>query len=271
MDVSHWPPSAPQARCEGSCTDVRASVTEGRTIPAEARSRWTSAENRAREDISAVVTEVIRPGLEDTTLKPWFHFFPLENLYFWTHSTRWDVMGPHLRFHLHLYPWGTLHLTPFNCLFSPAYNLALKFESQPPRNFQSIHSLPAGKELQVKFCLLCITYGRNSYFASNFNSLELKIKHRYMWSASVQGMNTQNIESKKYAAICSNRSGLWPTGQIDAFLPQNPFFSRHIRESFEVPGFSSIKCCSCCKSTLRQHKTLTIYNTRPCFSEKRCI
>lgn len=142
--------------------------------------------------------------------------------------------------------------------------------SLPVTSSPFIHYLLA-KNCRLNSVSFVSLTGVNSYFAGNFNSLELKIKHRYIWSASVQGMNTQNIESKKYAAICSNRSGLWPTGQIDAFLPQNPFFSRHIRESFEVPGFSSIKRCSCCKSTLRQHKTLTIYNTRPCFSEKRCI
>lgn len=178
----------------------------------------------ARKNIWAVVIKGIRPWLEDTALTSLLHFFPLENWYFCTPNTRWNKMRPHLGFHLQIYSWCTGLLIPFNCVFPPTYNLALKSEFQPPSNFQSTRSLPAGTELQVKFCFPHITHRHKNHFASNFSSLELKVKHRYLWSASEQGMNAQNIDSNKYSASCSNCSGLWPAGQMNAFLPQNPFF-----------------------------------------------
>lgn len=79
VDVSPWPPSAPQARCKRSSTDTGAPAREARTTPAEARHRPT--ENRDRE-VSAAITGRIRPGVEDATLDTLVSFISSRKLVF---------------------------------------------------------------------------------------------------------------------------------------------------------------------------------------------
>lgn len=167
---------------KGTCTHARASGWEDRTITAETWYEWTSNENRAAEDILSGFTERIRPGLEYTTPASVFHFFPLENWYLWTCSTRWD------------HPWGFTYICTADVqhvwLHFPQFTI-LPWNLGPSLPVISSPFIPylLAENLRLRSISL-ICYGHDNQFDGDFNSLELKIKHRYAWSASVRGMNT---------------------------------------------------------------------------------